>query len=95
MTLFTRTQLPDWYYVILINTYFMSLYVDTFINNTSHFQINDARQVPIIIPNDHQLAEFKSLFSMAVQYKREAKQNSRLSSVEAQIDTLVNELYGV
>ena len=95
MTLFTRTQLPDWYYVILINTYFMSLYVDTFINNTSHFQINDARQVPIIIPNDHQLAEFRSLFSMAVQYKREAKQNSRLSSVEAQIDTLVNELYGV
>ena len=95
MTLFTRTQLPDWYYVILINTYFMSLYVDTFINNTSHFQINDARQVPIIIPNDHQLAEFKSLFSMAVQYKRGAKQNSRLSSIEAQIDTLVNELYGV
>ena len=95
MTLFTRTQLPDWYYVILINTYFMSLYVDTFINNTSHFQINDARQVPIIIPNDHQLAEFKSLFSMAVQYKRDAKQNSSLSSIEAQIDTLVNELYGV
>lgn len=95
MTLFTRTQLPDWYYVILINTYFMSLYVDTFINNTSHFQINDARQVPIIIPNDHQLAEFKSLFSMAVQYKRDAKQNSSLSSIETQIDTLVNELYGV
>ena len=32
---------------------------------------------------------------MAVQYKRDAKQNSSLSSIEAQIDTLVNELYGV
>ena len=95
MTLFTRTQLPDWYYVILINTYFMSLYVDTFINNTSHFQINDARQVPIIIPNDNQLATFKSLFNMAVQHKRDAKQNNGLSNIEAQIDMLVNELDGV
>ena len=44
------TNLPDWYYVALINSEFISLYVDNFINNTSHFQINDARQLPIVIP---------------------------------------------
>lgn len=50
MSLFTMTSLPDWYFVALINSEFISLYVDNFINNTSHFQINDARQLPIIIP---------------------------------------------
>lgn len=50
MSLFTITNLPDWYYVALINSEFISLYVDNFINNTSHFQINDTRQLPIIIP---------------------------------------------
>ena len=43
MSLFTMTEIPDWYYVCLINSEFVSLYVDNFINNTSHFQINDAR----------------------------------------------------
>ena len=36
------TTLPDWYFVAIINSEFISLYVDNFINNTSHFQINDA-----------------------------------------------------
>ena len=44
MSLFSKIELPDWYFVTLTNTTFMSFYVDNFINNTSHFQINDARQ---------------------------------------------------
>ena len=51
MSLFTMTYIPDIYFVGLINSEFISLYVDNFINNTSHFQINDARQLPIIIPD--------------------------------------------
>ena len=35
MSLFTMTELPDWYYVSLINSEFISLYVDNFINNNS------------------------------------------------------------
>lgn len=95
MTLFTRTQIPDWYYVILINTYFMSLYVDTFINNTSHFQINDARQVPIIIPSEAQLRVFKTLFDKATKCKVSNVQEDELSAVERHIDVMVNELYGI
>ena len=63
MSLFTMTPpLPDWYFVALINSEFISLYVDNFINNTSHFQINDARQLPIIIP---QKETFESLQKLA------------------------------
>lgn len=51
MSLFSMNQIPDWYYVSLINSELISLYVDNFVNNTSHFQINDARQLPIVIPN--------------------------------------------
>ena len=31
MTLFTMTQIPDWYYVSIINSELISLYVDNFI----------------------------------------------------------------
>ena len=65
MTLFTQTVLPDWYFVCLINTDLMSFYVDNFINNTSHFQINDARQTPIIIPTQKQIEQFKQIFKSA------------------------------
>lgn len=50
MSLFTQVEIPDWYFVCLINSKFISFYVDNFINSTSHFQINDARQLPIVIP---------------------------------------------
>lgn len=71
MSLFSKTSLPDWYYVSLINTVFMSAYVNSFINNTVHFQINDARQIPIIIPNDEQLKSFKSIFDEAYKIKKQ------------------------
>ena len=69
MSLFSMVSLPDWYYVCLINSEFISLYVDNFINNTSHFQINDARQLPIIVPSRKQLEEFNELFNQAVSLK--------------------------
>ena len=65
MSLFTMTNLPDWYYVALINSEFISLYVDNFINNTSHFQINDARQLPIIIPQKETFESLQKLVMVA------------------------------
>lgn len=70
MSLFTMTKLPDWYFVSLINSEFISLYVDNFINNTSHFQINDARQLPIIIPSKQELSIVERLFKEAVALKK-------------------------
>ena len=70
MSLFTMTELPDWYYVCLINSEFISLYVDNFINNTSHFQINDARQLPIIIPSSYELEIFREISEASIAAKK-------------------------
>ncbi|CEN43456.1 hypothetical protein CCAND38_1050001 [Capnocytophaga canis] len=104
MSLFTlHFNIPDWYYVCLINSRFISLYVDNFINNTSHFQINDARQLPIIIPTNKELQHFEKLFKKAVSIK-EKQFSSQLSikiieqelnDIQAEIDSLVNTLYKI
>ena len=66
------TNLPDWYYVALINSEFISLYVDNFINNTSHFQINDARQLPIIIPQKEAFESLQKIVADCISLKRTA-----------------------
>lgn len=96
MSLFTLvSSLPDWYYVCLINSRLISLYVDNFINNTSHFQINDARQLPIIIPDKDTLDKFEKLFNQAVQIKKGYSNKVKLDYIQQEIEILVNELYGI
>lgn len=103
MSLFSKTQIPDWFYVIVINTSFMSLYVDNFINNTSHFQINDARQVPIVIPTESQLLKAKQLFDNALNIKRRQLRQelqedvalTSISSIESSVESLVKSIYGI
>lgn len=69
--------------------------MDNFINNTSHFQINDARQLPIIIPDKITLEKFEKLFKQAVQIKKEQSNEIALDNIQQQIDTLVDELYAI
>lgn len=96
-------MIPDWFYVVVINTSFMSLYVDNFINNTSHFQINDARQVPIVIPTESQLHKAKELFNNAFDIKRKQLRQelqeevalASISSIEASVESLVRSIYGI
>lgn len=103
MSLFTVINLPDWYYVCLINSNFISLYVDNFINNTSHFQINDARQLPIIIPSISLLEECKTIFDNAVNIKKlqfEATisnevADEKLKIIQRKLDEKVCELYRI
>lgn len=104
MSLFTlHSDIPDWYYVCLINSRLISLYVDNFINNTSHFQINDARQLPIIIPTTDELNHFEKLFKKAVSIKESQFSNKisndiaeqQLNEIQTEIDNLVNTLYSV
>ena len=103
MSLFSKTLIPDLFYVVVINTSFMSLYVDNFINNTSHFQINDARQVPIVIPTESQLYKAKELFHNAFDIKRkqlryelqEEVALAAISSIETSVESLVRSIYGI
>lgn len=103
MSLFTMTELPDWYFVSIINSEFISLYVDNFINNTSHFQINDARQLPIIIPNYTMLENLKGIVSKAVYLKRNFSSTStskvdmeeKLSLLQKELDNIIARLYAI
>ena len=103
MSLFTMTELPDWYYVSLINSEFISLYVDNFINNTSHFQINDARQLPIIIPTSHELEIFREISEASIAAKKAIFSSAmpvdiaeeKLNSKQFELDKAVLKLYSI
>ncbi|WP_277055583.1 hypothetical protein [Treponema socranskii] len=103
MSLFSKIDLPDWYFVTLINTTFISFYVDNFINNTSHFQINDARQTPIIIPAESDLAKLKKIFDKAYNIKKQqfssvissTKADEMLLRLQKKLDNLVENLYSI
>ena len=96
MSLFTMTNLPDWYYVALINSEFISLYVDNFINNTSHFQINDARHLPKVIPQKKIFESLQKLVADCISLKRTAVIDEILmEEKQYELDRLVRLLYGV
>ena len=92
---------PEYYIVSLINSSFISEYVDDFINNTQTFQINDARQLPIIIPSNEQLEYFHNIFNKAVDIKKKffnhkinyETAEKLLSEVQAQLNQAVQKLY--
>ena len=103
MSLFTMTQLPDWYFVSLINSELISLYVDNFVNNTSHFQINDARQLPIIIPDNSLLKNIHAIALKAINTKKNSSFSSpsdvsveeKLSFLQNKLDKIVFHLYTI
>ena len=105
MTLFTQTNIPDWYFVSLINSEFISFYVDNFVNNTSHFQINDARQLPIVIPTDKQLTDLKVIYDRSLSLKKQqfltddadkiAEIETKLGVEQKKLDEFVLDLYGL
>ena len=94
-------KIPEAYFVSLINSTLFSLYVDSFINNTQTFQINDARQLPIIIPTEEQLNSLLLKFNEAVEIKKdffkgvinEKDSENLLGNIQEQIDQLVNDIY--
>ncbi len=95
MSLYSITDtVPEYYIVCLINSNFMSYYVDDFVNNTQTFQINDARQLPIIIPTDEQLKHFKSLYDRAIELKsNRINLSDTLTQIEQSLNKLVEQLY--
>jgi hypothetical protein len=97
------TKAPEYYIICLINSNFISYYVNDFINNTQTFQINDARQLPIIIPTEHQLTQFESIFNSAYKIKQAEylnqlsieKVESELGQLQNKVDNFVNKLYNL
>ncbi|MDL2251774.1 BREX-1 system adenine-specific DNA-methyltransferase PglX [Odoribacter sp. OttesenSCG-928-J03] len=101
MSLYSLTdKAPEYYIICVINSVFMSYYVDDFVNNTQTFQINDARQLPIVIPTEKDLSLFKDLFDKIIQLKKTSiVKNSNqsvmeeISLIEQKLNYCICELY--
>ncbi len=96
-------MVPEYYIVSLINSSLFSFYVDTFVNNTQTFQINDARQLPIIVPSQEQLVTIKDIFDKAILTKKMSfsqkidfeTAEQELKKCQNALDDLVLNLYGI
>lgn len=94
------SAVPEYYLICIINSSFMSYYVDNFVNNTQTFQINDARQLPIIIPDIKQIQDFEKLFQAAIKIKKSKKlseyeKDKYLVGVQKKLDASINRIYGL
>ena len=70
MSIFSLTDIvPENFIITLINSTFISYYVDNFVNNTQTFQINDARQLPVIIPTLKNIQTANDLVNDAIRIK--------------------------
>lgn len=97
----TNNNCPEYYMISMINSTFLSEYVDNFINNTQTFQINDARQLPIIIPDKETLSKIKTIFNKAISIKKqyfEGTANERnvdnaLNILQSELDNITKTIY--
>ena len=97
MSLMSVSYLPNAFFVSLLNSNFLFDYYRQFINCTVNIQINDLRQIPIIIPTENELNEFLDLFYKIYSIKKESGSDepNSLKDYEKQLDNLVNSLYSV
>jgi len=94
---------PNYLIVCLLNSKLENLYAELFSNFTLNFQINDARQLPIIIPTKEQLKEFEAIFDRAVAVQKqkfsgrisEKEAEEKLEKIQIELDEKVLELYGL
>ena len=78
----------------------MSRYVDDFVNNTQTFQINDARQLPIVVPSEEKLQELLPHFQEAIRIKKsgdsvQEENNRELEIIENKIEDIILEIYQI
>lgn len=94
--------ISSYYIIALLNSNLIFDYYREFINCTVNIQINDIRQVPIIIPSDIQLERLNRLTYKAISLKKSIQlkgyndtSSVELFEIERQIDELVLQLYGI
>jgi hypothetical protein len=89
------------YLISVLNSYFMSHYQFNFVNNTVSIQINDIRQLPIIIPTDEQLCKYKDIFDRAVKIQKDKfagkisvdEVEVKLAEIQKELDKFVEGMY--
>ena len=104
MSLMTvETNISNRYIIGLLNSNLIFDYYRVFINCTVNIQINDLRQIPIMIPVIEDLHRLVSLIDKAVKIKKlallENRANFRLTAIlkdiEKEIDMKIFQLYRI
>ena len=96
-------NVPEYYMICLMNSLFTALYVDSFVNSTSHCTTGDAKLIPVVVPSEEQLKKFKALFdrlyelkqSVAKQIATDAEIQPELKELEELNDRLIGAFYSV
>lgn len=93
MSIFGVTStVPENYIITLINSTFISCYVDNFVNNTQTFQINDARQLPIVVPSKSEIETANRFIMEAIHLKKTGK-DIELLDLQKLVDEYVEDTY--
>lgn len=103
MSLYDESGLGDKYFVLTLNSYLHFKVLREFFNNTVNIQMNDIRKLPIKIPSEKELKVFNKKFDECLCIKKDyfageidrEEMNSQLRPIEAEIDEMVNRLYGI
>lgn len=99
----TNDLINEKFLVCVLNSYLVFEYKRAFVNGTSAFQINDARQLPIVLPNKQQIKEFDSIFDSGVKIKLAQYRGDKTDEVAEQelfdlqkiLDQKVKSLYSI
>ena len=94
-------NIPNFYLICLLNSDLLFDYYREFINCTVNIQINDIKQIPIIVPSKKELDRLEQLFEKAVLVKKselngelsELDALARFKPIETEINEIVSQLY--
>ena len=104
MSLFSMLDsVPNYYIITLLNSDLLFDYYREFINCTVNIQINDIRQMPIIIPTKEHLLICNNLVQNAFSIKKKIFNNSilrpdidmELTVVDQKLRNFVDKLYNI
>ena len=100
MSLYSMCHLPISFFVSVLNSSLLYEYLKVFVNASVNLQINDIRQLPIVIPTQEQLRELESIFNEAYRIQQEKftkhiaeSHTQSLEALQARLDSLCLSLY--
>ena len=95
------SSVPSKYIIALLNSNLIFDYYREFVNCTVNVQINDLRQIPIVIAGNKMLDKINELTDRAIEIKKSVLQSEEtdtlytelLADIELEIDKAVEQLY--
>lgn len=96
-------NMPEYFFVCLLNSKLVAQYVDSFVNSTSHCTTGDAKLIPVIVPTSYELEKFEQIFYKAFKMKESVAKGiatdldiaKNLLEVEVLNDRLIAQLYSI